>query len=91
MGNECRIIFPVHPCTRAKITFDLNSTFKNIIFIDPLSYLEFIFLEKNARFIITDSGGIQEESTFLGIPCFTLRDNTERPITVSEGQYTLGW
>jgi len=89
IGKECKIIFPIHPRTKAKTDFDLNSTFKNIIFIDPLSYLEFISLEKNAKFIITDSGGIQEESTFLGIPCFTLRDNTERPITVSKGTNIL--
>ncbi|MCX6239061.1 MAG: UDP-N-acetylglucosamine 2-epimerase (non-hydrolyzing) [Bacteroidia bacterium] len=89
IGKECKIIFPIHPRTKAKIEFKLNSTFKNIIFVDPLSYLEFIFLEKNARFIITDSGGVQEESTFLGTPCFTLRDNTERPITVTKGTNIL--
>jgi UDP-N-acetylglucosamine 2-epimerase (non-hydrolysing) len=85
IAKKCKIIFPIHPRTKAKINFELNSTFRNIIFVEPLSYLEFIFLEKNARFIITDSGGVQEESTFLGIPCFTLRDNTERPITVIKG------
>jgi UDP-N-acetylglucosamine 2-epimerase (non-hydrolysing) len=89
IGKECKIIFPIHPRTKTKIDFELNFTFKNIIFVNPLSYSEFIFLEKNARFIITDSGGVQEESTFLGTPCFTLRDNTERPVTVSIGTNTL--
>lgn len=89
IGKECKFIFPIHPRTKANIGIDLNATFKNIIFIEPLGYLEFISLEKNAKFIITDSGGVQEESTFLGIPCFTLRDNTERPITITKGTNTL--
>lgn len=89
IGNEYKIIFPTHPRTRAKMDFDIDIMYKNIIFVEPLSYLEFINLEKNAEFIITDSGGIQEESTFLGTPCFTLRDNTERPVTLTEGTNIL--
>ena len=89
IGKKCKIIFPIHPRTKAKIDFEFHSTFKNIIFVEPLSYFEFIFLEKNAKYIITDSGGVQEESTFLGTPCFTLRDNTERPITVTIGTNIL--
>jgi UDP-N-acetylglucosamine 2-epimerase (non-hydrolysing) len=74
------IIFPVHPRTRKNLEkLILN---KNIILCEPLGYLEFICLEANAKYIITDSGGIQEESTHLSIPCFTLRNNTERPITL---------
>jgi UDP-N-acetylglucosamine 2-epimerase (non-hydrolysing) len=74
------IIFPVHHRTRKNLEkLDLA---KNIILCEPLGYLEFICLEANAKYIITDSGGIQEESTHLSIPCFTLRNNTERPITL---------
>jgi len=57
--------------------------------IDPVGYLDFICLQKNARLVITDSGGIQEETTFLGVPCLTVRENTERPVTVSMGTNTL--
>ena len=57
--------------------------------IDPVGYIEFLALQKNATVVITDSGGIQEETTFLGIPCLTVRDNTERPITVWEGTNKL--
>ena len=57
--------------------------------IDPLGYLDFLCLQMNARFLLTDSGGIQEESTFFGVPCLTLRENTERPITVTQGTNTL--
>jgi UDP-N-acetylglucosamine 2-epimerase (non-hydrolysing) len=89
IGQEFKFIFPIHPRTKAKLETEFMSALSNIIFVDPLSYLEFISLERNARFIITDSGGVQEEATFLGIPCFTLRDNTERPITVSLGTNIL--
>jgi UDP-N-acetylglucosamine 2-epimerase (non-hydrolysing) len=57
--------------------------------VPPVGYLEFLALQSKAAAVLTDSGGVQEETTFLGIPCFTLRDNTERPITVSEGTNTL--
>jgi UDP-N-acetylglucosamine 2-epimerase (non-hydrolysing) len=57
--------------------------------IDPLGYLEFLALEKNAKVVLTDSGGVQEETTYLGIPCLTLRENTERPITVTSGTNVL--
>jgi UDP-N-acetylglucosamine 2-epimerase (non-hydrolysing) len=62
---------------------------KNLIFTEPLDYFAFQKLIKHSRFILTDSGGIQEESTFVRIPCLTLRPNTERPVTVSEGTNTL--
>ncbi len=78
------IVFPVHPRTRKNIG-RLKSKPKNICATDPLSYLEFIYLVKNAKGVITDSGGIQEETTVLGIPCLTLRNNTERPETVTVG------
>jgi len=83
------IIFPVHPRTRKTIA-DLGlaervRSFPNLRLIDPLGYLDFINLYSGARLVLTDSGGIQEETTFLGIPCLTLRENTERPVTVQLG------
>ena len=89
IGRKIKIIFPMHPRTRKNI-YELGlSSFLNtnsdIIFTDPLGYLDFLKLEMNAKFILTDSGGIQEESTYFGVPCLTLRENTERPITITEG------
>ncbi len=85
--NGRTIIFPVHPRTQAKLKqFDLP---QNIILSEPLRYLEFIYLIKNAWAVVTDSGGIQEETTYLSIPCITLRPNTERPETVFLGTNTL--
>lgn len=82
------IIFPVHP--RTKLILDnLNIKFDNLFFIDPLGYLEFNYLVKNSLCVITDSGGITEEATFLNIPCLTLRDNTERPETITVGTNIL--
>lgn len=83
-----KIIFPVHPRTR-KILNELGIKEKNIIYTDPLGYHEFIYLVKNSKAVITDSGGITEETTVLGIPCLTLRDNTERPETITEGTNEL--
>ncbi|MBS1670851.1 MAG: UDP-N-acetylglucosamine 2-epimerase (non-hydrolyzing) [Bacteroidetes bacterium] len=88
-GKNYKIIFPIHPRTKAKLSEDFFANFNNIIFVNPLSYFEFVKLQMKASLIITDSGGIQEESTYLGIPCFTLRNNTERPITIFEGTNTL--
>ena len=83
------VIFPVHPRTRKTIAeLGLNdrvAAMKNLRLIDPLGYLDFLNLYSNARLVLTDSGGIQEETTVLGIPCLTLRENTERPITVELG------
>jgi UDP-N-acetylglucosamine 2-epimerase (non-hydrolysing) len=81
-------VFPVHPRTRQVLNaFNINS--ENIYLIDPQSYLEFIFLVKNAKGIITDSGGITEEATVLNIPCLTMRNSTERPETVLHGTNEL--
>lgn len=78
------VIFPVHP--RTKKNYDqLSIKPQFVVPTDPLSYLEFIYLVKNARGVITDSGGVQEETTVLGVPCLTLRNNTERPETVTMG------
>jgi UDP-N-acetylglucosamine 2-epimerase (non-hydrolysing) len=86
------IVFPIHPRTRKNIeAFGLNGLTRSagISFIEPLGYTDFLKLEMDARFVMTDSGGIQEETTALGIPCLTLRDSTERPVTVSEGTNIL--
>ncbi len=82
------IIFPVHPRTR-KALDKLNIEAPNFYMIDPLGYLEFNFLVENCKAVITDSGGITEETTVLGIPCMTLRENTERPETITEGTNEL--
>lgn len=83
-----KIIFPVHPRTRARME-QAGYSSPNIIFTEPLRYLEFIYLVKNAQAVITDSGGIQEETTYLHVPCLTLRENTERPETVTLGTNEL--
>jgi UDP-N-acetylglucosamine 2-epimerase (non-hydrolysing) len=82
------VVFPVHPRTR-KILHQLNFEHDHLIQIDPLGYLEFIYLLRHARAIITDSGGITEEATVLGVPCMTLRDSTERPETITIGTNEL--
>jgi UDP-N-acetylglucosamine 2-epimerase (non-hydrolysing) len=82
------VLFPVHPRTRKNLEL-IDFTHERLIQIDPLGYLEFIYLVKNARAILTDSGGITEEATVLGIPCMTLRDSTERPETVLIGTNEL--
>ncbi|MEO6133700.1 MAG: UDP-N-acetylglucosamine 2-epimerase (non-hydrolyzing) [Ginsengibacter sp.] len=82
------IIFPVHPRT-SKILAGLGIGATNLQMIEPLGYLEFNYLVKNAKAVITDSGGITEETTVMGIPCFTLRDNTERPETITLGTNEL--
>jgi UDP-N-acetylglucosamine 2-epimerase (non-hydrolysing) len=82
------IVFPVHPRTRKQIDI-LKITYPNLILTEPLGYLEFNFLVKNAKAVITDSGGITEETTVLGIPCMTLRDTTERPETCTIGTNEL--
>jgi UDP-N-acetylglucosamine 2-epimerase (non-hydrolysing) len=82
------VIFPIHPRSRKMMeSYDLSS--KKIRFIDPLGYFEFIQLLNNAKLVLTDSGGIQEESCVLGVPCVTLRDNTERPETIKVGSNVL--
>ena len=86
------IIFPVHPRTRGRIeSYGLMEliTSVNIALLRPQGYLEMLGLIKDARLVLTDSGGIQEETTALGVPCITLRHNTERPITVTEGTNTI--
>jgi UDP-N-acetylglucosamine 2-epimerase (non-hydrolysing) len=92
-SQDTKIIFPIHPRTRAHMEkFGLAERLdqaKNLIMTEPLGYLEFIQLMSNATAILTDSGGIQEETTYLGVPCLTFRDSTERPITVTLGTNQL--
>ncbi|HZM86110.1 MAG TPA: UDP-N-acetylglucosamine 2-epimerase (non-hydrolyzing) [Blastocatellia bacterium] len=83
------IVFPIHPRTRDRLKqFGLEERIRrhrSLLITDPLGYLDFLHLYSNSRLVLTDSGGVQEETTVLGIPCLTLRENTERPITVTEG------
>jgi UDP-N-acetylglucosamine 2-epimerase (non-hydrolysing) len=92
LDQVCRslpVVFPVHPRTRKTIAelglLDRVAAIENLRLIDPLGYLDFLNLYSTAKFVLTDSGGIQEETTALGVPCLTLRENTERPITVTMG------
>jgi UDP-N-acetylglucosamine 2-epimerase (non-hydrolysing) len=86
LAEECPIIFPVHPRTRQRISeFGLDLRESNVVLTDPLGYLDFLCLMKHAAIVVTDSGGIQEETTCLGVPCVTVRENTERPVTVESG------
>jgi len=88
VNRELAIVFPAHPRTRQRLQeFGLSASQLRIL--DPLPYINFLALQKRATLVITDSGGIQEETTFLGVPCLTLRENTERPITVSIGSNVL--
>ncbi len=90
ISQQIPLLFPVHPRTRGKIPAQLSNGNPNSLqLIEPQSYLDFLSLMQNARFLITDSGGIQEETTYLGVPCFTLRNNTERPITLHLGTNLL--
>ena len=93
IGDSVQLIFPVHPRTRKKL--EANGLWRklhnseNVKLTEPLNYIQFMNLAINSRIVITDSGGIQEETTYLGIPCLTLRPNTERPITIKEGTNQL--
>ncbi len=88
MVGDKKIIFPIHPRTKA-ILGETNLNLKNIIFVEPQGYLNFMYLIKNSFAVITDSGGISEETTVLGIPCFTMRTTTERPETIEIGTNKL--
>jgi UDP-N-acetylglucosamine 2-epimerase (non-hydrolysing) len=86
IARELPVVFPVHPRTRDRVReFGLDRYFEGVTLTDPLGYVDFLSLTAHARIILTDSGGLQEESTALGIPCLTLRENTERPVTVTCG------
>jgi UDP-N-acetylglucosamine 2-epimerase (non-hydrolysing) len=84
------VVFPVHPRTRAALDLiGIDVPAERLRLIDPVGYVEFLSLVAGSAGVLTDSGGIQEETTYLGLPCFTLRANTERPITISMGTNTL--
>jgi len=86
IASRLPVVFPVHPRTRQRMRdFGVDGSLANVVVTDPLGYIDFLSLTSHARLILTDSGGLQEESTALGIPCLTLRENTERPITVTHG------
>jgi UDP-N-acetylglucosamine 2-epimerase (non-hydrolysing) len=86
VASRMPVVFPVHPRTRNRLSeFDLTAQLDRTILTEPLGYIDFLALTSHASLILTDSGGLQEESTALGIPCLTLRENTERPVTVTHG------
>ncbi len=91
--KDLKIIFPIHPRTRKMIDQlglrDKVRAMRNLHLLEPLGYLDFVKLERHAKLLLTDSGGIQEETTYLGIPCITMRENTERPVTVEMGTNML--
>ncbi len=89
IAEELPLYWPVHPRTRERLKRHATSFSPNIHLLDPLSYLDFLNLQARAEAIFTDSGGIQEESTVLGVKCFTLRENTERPATIEYGTNRL--
>ena len=88
LAREMPVVFPVHPRTRKQME-EVEAEHPGLLLTEPLGYIDFLSLIADAGAVLTDSGGIQEETTFLGIPCFTLRDNTERPVTIRAGTNTL--
>jgi UDP-N-acetylglucosamine 2-epimerase (non-hydrolysing) len=89
LSKELPVLFPIHPRTRKMMERMALAPASGLRVTEPVSYLKFLSLESEARAVLTDSGGVQEETTYLGVPCFTLRDNTERPVTVRMGTNTL--
>ncbi len=91
--KQIKIVFPIHPRTKKQIgVFKLTSmigSMPNLILTEPIGYLDTLALMQKARFVLTDSGGVQEETTVLGVPCLTVRKNTERPITITQGTNVL--
>jgi UDP-N-acetylglucosamine 2-epimerase (non-hydrolysing) len=93
ISREAAVVFPIHPRTRQRVAgLDLRnpqSAIANLKFLEPLGYLDFLALEARASLVLTDSGGVQEETTYLGVPCLTARPNTERPVTITHGTNRL--
>lgn len=90
ISHDLPLVFPIHPRTRKRMAdMGISVEGSNLQLAEPLGYLDFLALQKSAKLIITDSGGIQEESTYLGIPCLTVRENTERPVTITVGTNVL--
>ena len=88
LAGQVKVVFPVHPRTRQRI-FDGGIDASRLDLREPMPYIEFLALQRRATAVVTDSGGIQEETTYLKVPCLTLRNNTERPVTVTQGTNTL--
>jgi UDP-N-acetylglucosamine 2-epimerase (non-hydrolysing) len=88
VNEHLEVVFPVHPRTRQRLA-EFGVKLDKIHLLEPLPYIEFLALQRSATVVITDSGGIQEETTYLGVPCLTMRSNTERPVTVSMGTNVL--
>jgi UDP-N-acetylglucosamine 2-epimerase (non-hydrolysing) len=90
ISEQYTVVFPVHPRTKNNLE-QLNNNHLNskVLLLDPVGYIDFLHLVMHARLVITDSGGIQEETTYLGVPCVTVRNNTERPVTVTKGTNIL--
>ena len=90
VAKQMPVVFPVHPRTRGRLSsFGVEDLLTNVILTEPMGYIDFLSLSSHARIILSDSGGLQEESTALGIPCLTLRENTERPVTITHGTNQL--
>ena len=90
IARDRPVVFPVHPRTRARLATLANlHDVRGLMLTEPLGYIDFLSLTSHAAVVLTDSGGLQEESTALGIPCLTLRENTERPITITHGTNRL--
>jgi UDP-N-acetylglucosamine 2-epimerase (non-hydrolysing) len=89
ISRDLPLVFPVHPRTGRQLEGATTHFNSRLHFIEPLGYVDFLALEQGAKVVITDSGGIQEETTYLGVPCLTLRENTERPVTVRLGTNIL--
>jgi UDP-N-acetylglucosamine 2-epimerase (non-hydrolysing) len=90
VSKRIQVLFPIHPRTRQRIDqFGFDSMIKGIKVLEPIGYLDFMSLQMHAKVVLTDSGGVQEETTYLGIPCITARPNTERPITITMGSNRL--
>lgn len=88
VSHKIPLVFPCHPRTRTKLK-ECHLSLGSIKFLEPLGYLDFLCLMDQSTLVLTDSGGIQEETTVLGVPCLTIRDNTERPVTLTSGTNTL--
>jgi UDP-N-acetylglucosamine 2-epimerase (non-hydrolysing) len=90
LGRQVQVVFPMHPRTRKMLEQSgIAAAAPGLLLTEPLSYLDFMALEAQAALVITDSGGVQEETSYLGIPCLTVRPNTERPVTITEGTNRL--
>lgn len=90
IAEDVRLVFPVHPRTRKMLVrTGIRFDERGVLLVEPLGYLDFLALEESAALVLTDSGGVQEETSVLGVPCLTVRENTERPVTLTAGTNTL--